>query len=368
MSKKLLNQLSELKGVNTAPVLWRSQNRTDLMRAISVDASKSYSWIESLNLWQLNFRRTLAPVRLAPVLATILIVVFGSIPFAQAMSASLPGDTLYPIKRLAEKVELTWYANTPSQGVFYLQLASKRLAELKNVDAKAIPTQAWLIREYNINLAYAEASLQSNNQPADLVAKFDQASYQLTSELRGLAARSSNREAYNVALVMTEKLNSNSLALLVNTSNTNPEIVAPVAERLEGQIAQVEEKLNSVDVKIVKLPVTKPAPRVVIESKEAVVAVKDAAKQAKDALAEAKELVAKKDFTLALQKVQEVEEITTKSEAAISKVEGDSQKTEVKPEDNKDAVEPKVEGAEDQKVENQETSNKSNPETPPVQQ
>ncbi len=348
MSKKILNQLSELKGVNSAPALWRSQNRADLLRAISVEPTKSYSWVENLNIWQLNFRHTLAPIRLAPMLASILIVVFGAVPFAQAMNASLPGQTLYPIKRLAERAELSWYANTQNQGVFYLELASRRLKEIKKVDPQIVPTQAWLLREYNIALAYAEASLQSTNESAALVAKFDSASLQLTRELRGLATQTNNKEAYQVALAMTEKLSSNSLAALINSSNTNPEANMPVTERLEDQIAQAEEKLNTVDGKLVKLPVNKPLPRVVVESKQAVMLVKEASKQAKESLAEAKQLIAKKNFTLALQKVQEVQDITKKSEDAINKVEaGDS----TKPEGAKPA-EGKVEGTQDTKVDN----------------
>lgn len=360
MSKKLFNQLSELKGVNQAPALWRSQNRADLLRAISVEPTKSYSWIENLNIWQLNFRRTLAPIRLAPVLATVLLVVFGSMPFAQAMNSSLPGSTLYPIKRLAERVELTWYANSQNQGVFYLQLASRRLAEMKKVDVQAVPTQAWLLREYNINLAYAQASLQSASESAALVAKFDKASSELTNELRGLATRAYDRQAYQVALTMTEKLSRNSLAALINTSNTNPEINMPVAERLEDQIAQAEQKLNTVDGKLIKLPSNKQQPKVVIESKQAVVQVKEASKQAKESLQEAKKLIAKKDFSLALQKVQEVEDITKKSEDALSQAEvGEATEPETKPEEGK------VEGAEDIKVDSQADEKPTEPEVKP---
>ncbi len=318
-SRHLLNQLSELKTRRHAPVVWREQTRERLLNSISAAPQTSYGFTERLWLGLNNFRYAIAPVRLVPATLTLLLVLFGAVPFTQAMNQSLPGNYLYALKRLSERTELSFRNTTEGQGIFYLKLASRRLAESAAVKSESV--RADLLRDYNIDLSFAQASLQSLSQDGKLAATYDSASQTLLAQLRQLPVDTTIEPAYSVSLALTEKLSSRTLALLVNASN-NQAAESPITERLNQQIAKVQARLEGVEVRLVKLPVNMQAPRVVLEDKEAIVPVKEASRQAKQSLSEAKELVQKKEFTLALQKLEESETIALKSEAAVKKATG----------------------------------------------
>lgn len=318
-SHQLINQLREIKTRHYAPVVWREQTRERLLNSVRATSQTSYSFTERIWLGLNNFRYLIAPVRLVPATLTLLLVLFGAVPFTQAMNQSLPGNYLYALKRLSERTELSFRNTTASQGVFYLKLASRRLAESTAVKSESV--RADLLRDYNINLSFAQASLQSLSQDGRLAATYDAASQTLLAQLRQLPVDTAIEPAYSVSLALTEKLSSRTLAMLVNTADKQA-TVSPVTERLNQQIAKVQARLEGVEVRLVKLPVNIKTPRVVLDDKEAIVPVKEASRQAKQSLTEAKELVQKKEFTLALQKLEESETIALKSEAAVKKATG----------------------------------------------
>ena len=319
----LIHQLHELGSIKRAPALWREQTRSRLLKQIEVTAFKPFSLAERLVYGWQQTRLTLAPMHLAPVIATVLIMVIGYSPFSAALATSLPGSPLYPVKRLAEKFELSLRSSSDSQGLFYLTLAGRRLSEVKAVSGADVATQAELFRDYNINLGFAQASLETGLLSTDLAKTYDQATDILAANLNVLTPAPANRQVYKVALDLTSKVSSRALALLVSQHGSNGDGVrsAEVANRLATEIAKVEAKLEGVEAKIQLFPENSPAPRVVITSKATVVPVAEASKQAKDNLAEAKELIARNEFGLALQKVQESEDLTEKSEAAVTEEE-----------------------------------------------
>lgn len=338
---QLLNQLKGIKELETAPVLWRAQLRQNLLKAVAADQPVNYSGWEKVWLIFKNFRAVTVQLHLAPVTLTIALLVATGIPVAQATAGSLPGQTLYPVKRLAEKVELSFKTSPTDRGLYYLQLANNRLQEVAAVSSPA--TQASLFKDYNINVGFAQASLQTAGQDHQAVASYDNLSQALAGQLLTLQNKTGNDAGYKAAVSLTEKLSSNTLAMLVSVSN-NEQDDAPVAERLQSQIARVEAKLNGVDGKLVSLPQNKPL-KVVIESKQSIVPVKEATRQAKDSLNQAKDLVEKKFYTLALQKVQEGEEITSQTEAVIDKTEAAGAQVTPATGDVKTDAKGKVEGA-----------------------
>ncbi|MFZ5391046.1 MAG: DUF5667 domain-containing protein [Patescibacteria group bacterium] len=316
--RHLINQLKEVRNLKQAPALWRQDLKQTLLKTISQQPTLSYSYSERAWLWFKQTRLVVAPFRLAPVVAAILLLVGGSVPVVRATEGSLPGQSLYTVKRLSEKVQLSFKTNPLSRGLYYLDLANQRLVEVDKLasDSKA---QAELLRDYNINVGFAQASLQTVAQEAGVVAKYDKAGEQLAQRLISLKDKVGEEASYKAAIKLTEKLSNSSLALLVNFGAPADDGQI-LASRLQSQIAKVEAKLNGVDGKLIRLPQTKPL-KVVIESKQTVVPAKEAAKQAKESLTEAKELIEKKFYTLALQKVQEGEDITSKTEEAIAKTE-----------------------------------------------
>lgn len=317
---QLNHKLAELKSVYHAEVIWREQTRAQLLNQISNSASRPFSLNEKFIYRVQQMRLVFAPMHLAPVLAAALIMIVGYSPFTSALAASLPGQTLYPLKRVTEKFELSLRSSSDSQGIFYLTLANRRLEEAAAIPATNTQVQADLLRDYNITLGFAQASLETGLPSKSLAQAYDQATDVLAMHLNGLPVASANRQVYFSAQDLTSKVSSRALALLVSahSSEKNGVMPADVANRLTAEIAKVEAKLEGVDVKIKEFPSVKPAPKVIIVSKATVVPVSEASRQAKESLVQAKELIAKNEFTLALEKVQESEDITAKSEAAVT--------------------------------------------------
>ncbi|MBU1038704.1 hypothetical protein KKC17_00475 [Patescibacteria group bacterium] len=323
--RHLLNQIKELQNLKQAPVLWRQELRQTLLNTVAQEKTSAYSFKERVWLWAKETRLVVAPFRLAPIVAAVFLLIGGTVPVARATNQSLPGQTLYSVKRLAEKVQLSFQTNPLSRGLYYLDLANQRLVEINKLAGQPAD-QANLLRDYNISVGFAQASLQAAGQEANLVALYDSASQRLAQQLINLKDKVGEEAGYKAAIKVTEKLSDSSLALLVNFGA--PENDGQVlANRLQSQITKAEAKLDGVDGRIIRLPQTKPL-KVVIESKKTVVPVKEASKQAKASLNEARELIEKKFYTLALQKVQEGEEITNKAEEVIDSTEQPESKVE----------------------------------------
>lgn len=327
--RHLQQQLSEIKSVVRSPLLWREETRSTLLAKIDSIPPLSYSWGERLQLIFQQLRLVLAPLHLAPLVGVLLIMLAGYMPLTSALAASLPGSPLYSIKRAVEKIELSLRSSSDSQGLFYLTLAGRRLAEAKAVNDPEV--QAALLRDYNITLGFAQASLEAGLPSQDLVKAYDQATAFWSADLATLTVAPANQQVYKVALDLTGKISSRALTLMVSQHGANQSVQdEEVAQRLVNEITKVEAKLEGVEIKVKDFPPTKPLPRVVLERQAVVVPVIEASKQAKANLDEARELVARKEFSLALEKVQESEDLTSKSEAAVSV----EQAQEVKPIDN----------------------------------
>lgn len=319
---KLLQQLKEIQVTKRAPALWREQTRERLLTLTETQTSRAYSFSEVVGLSWSQVRLTLSPVPIMPVLVVMLGLVFGYTPVSQAYSASLPGNLLYPVKRTVERVELSLRSTPAKQGLFHLKLAERRLNEFNNLPSGEESTQASLLRDYNIDLSFAQASLQATDD-SKLAMQYDEVATELENKLAATKVLPNSQTSYNVAVVLTDKLSSTALAVLVDAhqNGQNGLLPAAVAQRLESQISKIQNKLDGMESRISEFPESKPALRVVLETKQTIVPAKEASREAKKSLTEAMVLIQKKEFTLALQKMQESEDITTKTEAAITKAE-----------------------------------------------
>ncbi len=322
--RKLIAMLRELETVRRAPAVWRSGLRDHLLSQVSATPSRSFSFSEWSSLKLNEFRFALAPLRLSPLVTLALLIAVGFGPAARAVEGSLPGSSLYPVKRAAERVGLSLKSSAASQGLFYITLASRRLDEAKAVAASPT-TQASLIRDYNIDLGFAQASLQATSPANGLASAYGRASSVLARRLDDLPFSEAAGTPYAAARELTNRLGSQALALVVGAHQSQP--VASVAasgevtEQFQDQIARNLRKLDQVGEKLAAFPAARTSPKVVLERREAIVPVKQAKDLATAALTEAAALVKQKKFSLALEKVQEAEEITQKAEAAVDKAE-----------------------------------------------
>jgi hypothetical protein len=262
---------------------------------------------------------------------------------AYALQASTPGSFLYPMKRSVERIELALKATPESQGLYHLTLAERRLQEVAAVTPGGLVTEAGLLKDYNIDLGFAEASLQATQPTSALALRYGEEADQLARELAALRPGVQAQAPYGIAVALTDKLSSRAVALLVaaHQNGANGVLPAAVATRLESQITKVEAKIDGVDSKLATFPESKPRPRVVLEARQTFVPVSVATQEAKKSLTEARTLLEKKEFSLALQKVQESEDLTVKSEAAVDKAEEPAVVEEGKVEGATDATTPK---------------------------
>ncbi len=350
LDKQLIKQLSSLKEIKKSPVLWRDQTRQRILQLAEQQSSKTWVWQDKVlfDWWQIKSR---VPQPVFASLVTVVLLLILSMPIGKVALASLPGSWLYPVKRFQEKVALTFKQDAASQGAYYLHLAQLRLGELKQMPI-GDSAQADLLRDYNINLSFAQANFEAAGSSAKLASLYDQSVSKFDKELNEVVVPAQDSGVYQTARQLTREIENRSLVVLVSAHLKDPEIPSTVAERLSQEINKVEQKLATVQSKLDKLPTSqKQAARVVIESKKQVVGAQAAGDEVSKTLAEAKELLEKKEFTLALAKVKECEVITLKTEEVLSEVTGNEPTSEVK------GVEDKTTGEIKEEV-------KSNPATP----
>jgi len=84
--------------------------------------------------------RTVRTVRVVPrrrmaIVTAIVTTALGMGGMASASASALPGEGLYPVKRVAERVELAFQRGLADRGAFKLELAERRLAEARALAA-----------------------------------------------------------------------------------------------------------------------------------------------------------------------------------------------------------------------------------------
>ncbi len=351
--KVLIKELQTLREIKKPASVWRDKTRNTILALAEKKPILGWGVGERVLVGWFDFRLRFAPVPAVALTTLLLIAVFFTLPLTPGFASSKPGDFAYPLKRLEEKIQLSFRQNATSQGIYHLKLAERRLTELKAVPIGS-EDQLALLRDYNINLSFAEANYHAVLDSGELARVYDGSAKKLEGDLNQVIVTNNSKEVYQAARELTAKISNDSLNTLVvlhQQGKTSDQ--QAVQERLQEEITKVEQKLVTVQLKLGELPAPKRnTSKVVIESRRAVVPATEAEKEASRTLAEAKVLLEQKEFSLALAKVKEGEVITLKTEEAISEVEsGDDPAGEVK-------------GAEDKTTAEVKTENKTDPTTP----
>lgn len=142
--KDLIRQLKELKEIKP-----RKDWVILTKRQILAEPEAEFNPVVSVFHWKLAF---------APVISVM--VVIGIFGFASNM---VPGDFLFPVKKVAETVQVG-LSLTGEKSEVHLRLANKRLEELSAIaEANKVRSLAPTIKEYQDNLAEAVNSLSQMN-------------------------------------------------------------------------------------------------------------------------------------------------------------------------------------------------------------
>ena len=246
----LIQKIKELKGVQPSEK-WLSSTRENLINRVNL--SHDFISQESYFNW-LTFPRL-------TVLAASLMIVFlvGSGFMIEASRNSLPGELLYPIKKITERAQ-NQITSKENQAELKADFASRRLEELNKMsvdsltpEEKAEKTEQ-VVNDFNNNLA--DISSYIKNVPKEKVAAVAEKTRKIkenltkTKDEASLAFQGKLEEAGK----LVEKINSEILAALVrnekeekdkNASTTDQETIIFLEDKpSEKTITSTEEILK----------------------------------------------------------------------------------------------------------------------------
>lgn len=194
---------------------------------------------DRVSIWAFfQFRPAYRPVFISLLTLTVLIGAFG---FAQI---SLPGDILYPIKRITERSQAIFVSESELPG-YNLEIANKRLEELTKIaETNQVKKLAPAISEFQANVSQAAENLSKAKSP-DVK--------EIVVQAQKLEKNKQKVEALGVVVGETDKLD-NPMKQLVEReiagletqtlTETQQEVLTQIKEDLEaGKYYQALEKI-----------------------------------------------------------------------------------------------------------------------------
>ena len=161
-NQELIQKIKELKQIKP------SQNWVILTKKQILDSN-----VDSVDIrcphYQISFvsvlRYMLRPKTLVPITVTLAIAIFTLGQF------SLPGEQLYPVKKITETGQENLLVSDEDKSEFYLNLAEKRAGELKEIaSANQVEKLSPAIKEYQASLKNAVDNLDARpNEPEQTI-------------------------------------------------------------------------------------------------------------------------------------------------------------------------------------------------------
>jgi hypothetical protein len=331
MSADLIKKLKGLKRVE-AGTEWKKSNREFLMSEIkNTIPAANERW--ALELSKVVFPWKVMKLAVRPVMAltTVAALVLGSGLSVSASERSLPGDPLYGLKIVSEKVQVALTFDKKESAKIHVELAGKRINEVKRIKENSDSDQN-KIKKINVamdgfkkEISTVQNKLENlkNGSSAETVvevakiidnkaAEYQEDLVEATNELPELNEATQN---INQVLDLTDKTSDSALTVVVE-KHIQGEVV--LTEESEGDILKrVGKKIETVDAKVVAfsgqvndltLPVD---PAVTLIAQQT-------ADQAKVVLMEAREALDQKDLGIALTKAIESKELVKQAEQIAS--------------------------------------------------
>jgi hypothetical protein len=272
--KELFGQLKSLKKIEPRQD-WKQSGRELLLSQIKSQRQKLEPRLSVSSIIFIEFKKLTAfTLRPAGVVIVISTLAMGSgIVTVNAAFSSLPGDTLYPVKITAERVQLSLKLDEKDKMTMEMELAGKRIEELKKVknsnessarDAKIkIPLQRFTEELGSINNRLD--NLKKTGNAADVVnlaVIVDDMTESYTSALEATKKEmpSSTKDTIKEALAASEKTNNNAVSIIIDNHNqaNNKDAKDDLVKKVEDRInktdervkqLQIQEKINTTDIK-----------------------------------------------------------------------------------------------------------------------
>lgn len=253
---------------------WQADKKRKLLEKVSVFGVKndiflsSNDILSSNNIYSKGFKfnmRNLMPNNLAVSLVSIIVVLTSGVLTVGASQSSLPGETLYPVKKASEQVALA-VASDQDKPKIEIEQAGKRLEELAKISEKASDSNQHekvqqLMTEFQEKVDSASAHLSQlsdkgvSNSTANKAKVAETAKIvneqsekytdvlQKTTDSLPQTVKDKVADKVAVAAKTTEKVNFTALVVMIdNTSEQDKDqVVAKVQETIQKTEAKVNE-------------------------------------------------------------------------------------------------------------------------------
>ena len=175
--------------------------------------------------------------RFAPILAALLLValILSSVGVVAASAQALPGDLLYPVKRVQETVQLTFSPDEASRAGLYLEFATRRIDEaLSLLQQNRAGSLDQALSDYNDQIQ-SELQLLANTgslspaQQSDLANRLALEISNHETSLAALARQAPDSVQANLAtaLAASKQAHTQAIQIIQNLGTNPPNLIFP---------------------------------------------------------------------------------------------------------------------------------------------
>lgn len=260
MQEDIIYKLKALQSIEPDE-LWMAEKKRRLLERFSVYGVKNDIFLSSKDVYSRTAKldlRHLLPNGMAVSLASLTVLLTGGMVTLGASQSSLPGDSLYMVKRASEQMALA-VASDQDKPKVEIEQAGKRLEELAQVsqmssDAAQHQKVEQLVSEYqrkvtdaNDHLARLSGGSADKTKIADTAKVVTEQSEKYTGVLQtttsSLPTTIKDKLAVQVAdaAKTTEKVNISALMVMVETKGPEDQ---EVANKVQATVANMEAKVN----------------------------------------------------------------------------------------------------------------------------
>lgn len=331
-----LSILQRLRVGGEPDAQWTRQTRADLLARVRTNAGLERAPTRRV-LDGARAIRAFLPIFDAPALAfrpvlasilSIAVVMGGSVSAVSAAINSLPGDALYGVKLASEKVQVAAAGSERTKAELSVAFVGRRMDEVKKIVDSDDPNSAArvdvAVQKMKENLGVVQERLTSvqENAPESAVSiakLIDDKSSEYTAVLKKTAEQ----------LPPAEQQHMKEARALVNDLSVQAVVLLVQAHENGDTDISAEEVTNKVERRIESL--TNDAARVAVRATSTEIAAipygRETANQALNALDVAKTLLNQNQFTPALTKVIEGQELVSAAEKIINATSGTAAST-----------------------------------------
>ncbi|NCN07228.1 hypothetical protein GW933_00900 [Candidatus Falkowbacteria bacterium] len=346
-----LNQIKDLNSGGKPDSAWIASNRDVMMSQIQPN-SQNESTVKELgdgfyygqyfnNLFRQNF--------LKPAIATFALVflMLGYSATLSVANASLPGDTLYPIKTAKERVQLAFTFEEEEKVKLQMTFVSNRADELQqlvkttsddnNKNAVVKQTAQQIVKDVatvkdHLNEISASSMTADKNKVIEAAKEIDTKTMVIKQSLVETHSSLNENDKKELegdlkqAIVTTEETGTSALNVIIKKYESGQSNIddTDLAARVADRIKDAEINIDGANKVIAKVSTTTTA---ILNSTVSITntssttptltTIKNQPQEAQVAIEEAKDLLDQKDFSSALDKITETNKIVSTVEENV---------------------------------------------------